>query len=82
VMKFAIAVLAAVTLVQPALSIAGGMPADSGAKPNSYVPQPHTNQHVYGSPIGPAILGRAKTSHHPHAPKKRSSGGAKSSTHT
>jgi hypothetical protein len=80
VMKFAIAPLVAVALAQPAPSIAGGMPTDSGAKPNSYVPQPHTNQHVYGSPIGPAIMGRAKNSHQ-HAPKKRSSGAAKS-THT
>jgi hypothetical protein len=81
-MKFAITVLIAVTLAQPAPSIAGGVPNGSSDKPNSYVPQPHTNQHVYGSPIGPAILGRAKTSHHPHAPKKRSPGAAKSSTRT
>jgi hypothetical protein len=64
--KFAITVLAAVTLLQPALSVAGD-------KPNSYVPHPHTNHHVYGAPIQPAIVGYAKTSHHKHAPKKRSS---------
>lgn len=58
--KFAIIVLAAVTLVQPALS---------GTKPNSFVPHGHTNQHVYGSPIQPAILGHAKTNHK-HTPKK------------
>jgi hypothetical protein len=68
--KTAIAVLAAITLAQPALSIAGVQSTNSGAKPTSYVPQPHSNQHVYGSPIGPAILGRAKTSHHKHTPKK------------
>jgi hypothetical protein len=71
--KFAMAVLAAVTLAQPALSVAGVKPTDSGAKPNSYVPHPHTHHHVYGAPIQPAIVGRAKTSHHKHAPKKRSS---------
>ena len=67
--KFAIIVLAAVTLVQPALSAAGDKSIDSGAKPNSFVPHGHTNQHVYGSPIQPAILGHAKTSHK-HTPKK------------
>jgi hypothetical protein len=71
--KFAIAVLTAVTLVQPALSVAGVNLTDSGAKPNSYVPHPHTHHHVYGAPIQPAIMGHAKTSHHKHAPKKRSS---------
>jgi hypothetical protein len=73
--KFVIAVLAAVTLVQPALSVAGVKPADSGAKPSSFVPHPHTNHHVYGAPIQPAIVGHGKTSHHKHAPKKRSSPG-------
>jgi hypothetical protein len=69
--KFAIAVLAAVMLVQPALSVAGDNPTNSGASPNSFVPHPHTNHHVYGAPIQPAIVGHAKTSHHKHAPKKR-----------
>jgi hypothetical protein len=41
----------------------------AGDKPTSYVPHPHSNQHVYGAPIQPAIMGRAKT-HHQHAPKK------------
>jgi hypothetical protein len=71
--KFAVTVLAAVTLVQPALSVA---PTDSRAKPNSYVPHPHTNHHVYGAPVQPAIVGHAKTSHHKHPPKKRSSSAA------
>jgi hypothetical protein len=71
--KFAIAVLAVVTLVQPGLSVAGDKPTDSGAKPSSYVPHPHSNHHVYGAPIQPAILGHTKTSHHKQTPKKRSS---------
>jgi hypothetical protein len=75
--KFAITVLTAVTLVQPALSVAGDKPTDSAAKPNSFVPHPHTNHHVYGAPIHPAIMGHAKTSHHKHAPTKRSSSPAK-----
>lgn len=56
--KFAIAVLAAVALVQPVLS---------GTKPSSYVAHPHTNHHVYGSPIGRPIVGRGKPSHRKHA---------------
>ncbi len=74
--KFVIAVLSAVTLVQPALSVAGDKQTDSGAKPNSYVPHPHTNHHVYGAPIGPAIVGHRKTPYHKHAPKKQSSSAA------
>jgi hypothetical protein len=70
--RFAIAVLAAVALVPPALSVAGE-PTDAGAKPSSLVPHPHTHRHVYGAPIQPAIVGHAKTSHHKHTPKKRSS---------
>jgi hypothetical protein len=68
--KFAIAVLAAAALVQPVLSVAGD-------KPSSFVPHPHSNNHVYGSPIQPAIVGRAKISHHSNAPRKRSLSGAK-----
>jgi hypothetical protein len=74
--KFAIALLAAFTLVQPALSVAGDKSTDSPAKPNSFVPHPHTNHHVYGAPIQPAIVGHAKASHHKHVPKKRSSSAA------
>jgi hypothetical protein len=74
--KFAITMLAAVTLVQPALSVAGDKPTDSRAQPNSFVPHPHTNTHVYGSPIQPAIMGHSKASHHKHTPKKRSSSAA------
>ena len=81
--KFAIAVLAAMTFVQPALSVASDTPTDSHAKPSSFVPHPHTNNHVYGAPIQPAIVGHAKTSHQKHAPnqkhasKKRASSAAK-----
>jgi len=75
--KFVITVLAAVTLAHPALSVAAVKPTDSGVKPNSFVPHPHTNHHVYGAPIGPAIVGHGKTSHRKHAPKKRSSSPAK-----
>jgi hypothetical protein len=69
--KFAIIVLAAITLVQPALSVAGDKATDAREKPSSFVPHPHTNHHVYGAPIQPAIVGHAKTSHAKHAPKKR-----------
>jgi hypothetical protein len=74
--KFAIAVLAVVTLVQPALSV-----ADAPVKPNSFVPHPHTNQHVYGTPIQPPIVGHAKTSHKKHTPKKRVSSAAHRDAH-
>jgi hypothetical protein len=75
--KFAIAVLAAAALLQPALSVAGDKPATSGPKPNSFVPHPHTHRHVYGAPIQPAIVGPAKTTHHKRVPKKRSAPAAK-----
>jgi hypothetical protein len=68
--KFAIAVLAAVTLGAPAMSGAGDEPSASGKKSISFVPH-HSNQHVYGSPIEPPIVGRSKISHHKHASKKR-----------
>jgi hypothetical protein len=74
--KFIITVLAAVALLQPALSVAGDKPTDSRAKPNSYVPHHHASHHVYGAPIGPPIVGHGKTPHHKHAPKKRSSSAA------
>jgi hypothetical protein len=68
--KFAISVLAAIALVQPALSVAGVQSTHTAAKPTSFVPHAHTNHHVYGSPIEPAIVGHARTSHHKHARKK------------
>jgi hypothetical protein len=88
VTKFAIAVLAAITTVQPALSAAGDQPTDCEAKPSSFVPHLHTNHHVYGAPIQPAIVRHSGTSHHKqtshykqtsrykHAPKKHSSSAA------
>jgi hypothetical protein len=76
VTKFVITMLAAaITLLQPALSVASVKPTDSGVKPSSFVPHPHTKNHVYGAPIQPAVVGHAKTAHHKHAPKKRSSPG-------
>jgi hypothetical protein len=69
--KFAISVLAA-ALALPSWSVAGNSPSESRPKPGSYAPQPHTNQHVYGTPIQPAIVGHAKSSQHKHTPKKRS----------
>jgi hypothetical protein len=69
---FAITVLAAITLAGPTLSAAGSKPVNSGSKPSSYAPQPHTNRHVYGTPLQPPIVHHANTSHHKHAQKKRS----------
>jgi hypothetical protein len=78
--KFALAMLAAVALVQPALSAAVA-PTDSGAKPSSFVPHSHANNHVYGSPIQPAIVGHGRTPHQRHVQKKRSSSGANRTAH-
>jgi hypothetical protein len=70
--NLAIIVFATAALVQPALSVAGDTATDSRAKSNSFVPHAPTNQHVYGAPIEPAIMGHAKTSHHKKTPKKHS----------
>jgi hypothetical protein len=67
--RLATIVLAAVTLMLSALSVADG----AGAKPSSFVPHPHTNNHVYGAPLQPAIVGHSKTSHHKQTQKTRSS---------
>ena len=69
--KVASAVLAAITLAGPMLAVAGGKPTDSGSKPSSYAPGPHTDRHVYGSPIEPPIVGHATASRHTHAHKKQ-----------
>ena len=69
---FAVVLLAA-TLAGPALSVAGDQPTNSAPEPMSFVPHLHSSQHVYGSPIGPPIVGHAKAFHHKHAPKKQSS---------
>jgi hypothetical protein len=71
--NFVIAALAAVTLMQPASSVARDQSTDSRAKPSSFVPHPHTTSHVYGVPIQPAVVGHARTSHHKATLKKRSS---------
>jgi hypothetical protein len=75
--QFTLAALAAAMLVQPVLASAGDKPADTTAKPSSFVPHPRTNHHVYGAPIEPAIVGHGKSAHHQSAPKKPSSSAAK-----
>ena len=75
--KFAIAALAVVALMQSTPSVAGAA-TDSHPKPSSFVPHPHTNNHVYGSPIQPAILGHRKASHQMRVPKKPTSNAAHS----
>jgi hypothetical protein len=67
--QFRIIALAAL-LMQSALSVASDKPADPRPKPSSFVPHPHSNTHVYGAPIQPAIVGHAKTSQHKPTPKK------------
>lgn len=69
--RFAI-MLAAFTLAHAAIAIAGDKTSDTRAKPSSFVPHPHTNSHVYGTPIQPAIAGHSRTSHHHHTAKKTS----------
>jgi hypothetical protein len=71
--KFVVIALAAVTLMQSALSVAGDKSTESRAKPSSFVPHPHTKSHVYGAPIQPAIVGHSKASHHKNTLKKQSS---------
>lgn len=69
--RFAI-LFAAFTLAHAAIALAAGVTADAPAKPSSFVPHPHSNSHVYGTPIQPAIVGHSKTSRHKHTPKKPS----------
>jgi hypothetical protein len=71
--KFVVIALAVVTLLQSTLSVAGNQSTDSSQKPSSFVPHPHTNTHVYGAPIQPALVGHSRVSHHKHAAKKLSS---------
>lgn len=75
------AVLAAITLAGSTLAVAGGKPVDSGSKPSSYVSRPHTNRHVYGSPIEPPIVGRAAAPHHTHAHMKQSTSATTRNAH-
>jgi hypothetical protein len=74
--KYIVSALVAVTLMQSAVSVAGDMSTGSRAKPSSFVPHAHTNSHVYGAPIHPAIVGHSRVSHHKQTPKKRSSSAA------
>lgn len=67
--KLAITALAVAALMQSMPSVASAA-TDSHTKPSSFVPHPHTNNHVYGSPIQPAIVGHRKASHQKHVPKK------------
>jgi hypothetical protein len=69
--NFAMILFAAIALAQPAMSVAGDTAADSRAKPTSFVPHAPTNQHVYGAPIEPPIMGHARVSHHKKTLKKR-----------
>ncbi len=67
-MKLAMMIGAAM-LAGPAVSLAGDK-SDFGAKPTSFVPHPHTNHHVYGAPIGRAIVGHTRSARHKHTPKR------------
>jgi hypothetical protein len=70
--KIAITVLAAITLVGSMVSVASGEPLNSGSKPNSFAPQHHSNNHIYGAPIERPIVGHAKASHHNQVQKRQS----------
>ena len=72
VTKIAITVLAAITFAGSTVCVASGEPIDSGSKPSSFAPQPHSNDHIYGAPIEPPILGHSKSTYHTHVQKKRS----------
>ena len=65
--KLAIAVLAAIVVAMPSRVLAASKPTGSSPPPSSYAPRPHSNQHVYGSPIGPPIVGSGRSSHRPRA---------------
>ena len=70
--KIAMPLLAAIALAGSTVSVASGEPVNSGSKPSSLAPQPHSNNHIYGAPIEPPIVGHAKASHHNQVQKKRS----------
>jgi hypothetical protein len=67
--RLAIALLAVMLLAQPGLSAADAG-SDSRPATSSFAPHPRTHNHVYGSPIQPAVVGHAKHSHYKHAPHK------------
>jgi hypothetical protein len=68
--KLAIAVLAAFTLMQ---SAAGDASTGSPAKPTSFIPHAQSHSHVYGAPIGQAIVGHSKASNRKQTQKRSSS---------
>jgi hypothetical protein len=59
----AVAVLAAITFAGPVLAVTDGKPGDARTKPSSFVPHPRSSRHVYGTPIQPPIVGRARGHH-------------------
>ena len=67
----AIAALAAIALAGSVSSVAGPPQKPHKSKPSSYAPQPHSNHHVYGTPIQPPILGHSKASRHEPVQKKQ-----------
>jgi hypothetical protein len=66
------AALGAVVLGAPALTSAATQPTGSHAPPSSFAPRPHSDRHVYGSPIEPRIVGHARAPVHKHAPTRAS----------
>jgi hypothetical protein len=69
--KIAKGIIAALTLAGSAMSAANAEPPKGPSKPSSFVPQHHSNGHIYGSPIERPILGHAKTSHRSQVHKQR-----------
>jgi hypothetical protein len=69
--RLAPAALAAVLLAASAPALTAVKPTNSHAPPSSFAPRPHTNQHVYGSPIEPRIVGHTQPLEHKRTPMKR-----------
>jgi hypothetical protein len=65
-------VLGAAALSISGTAVATGTPPNSHPLPSSYAPQAHSDNHVYGSPIGPAVVGQSAAVHRLHASKKQS----------
>jgi hypothetical protein len=64
--------LGAIALSISAAAIATGTTPNSHPLPSSYAPQAHSDNHVYGSPIGPPVVGQSAAVHRLHASKKSS----------
>jgi hypothetical protein len=79
--RFTTAVFAAIALAAPGPTFAEVKPAASHPLPSSYAPRPHSEQHVYGSPIEPRIVGHAQASYHKHATTKQPTGAATRDAH-